>query len=430
MGDAFGSRPVLIFFTVFFGPIDSGRTDVMKRMLSLATMGCVVAGSLFLAGTAFAGGEIYGTVYTVDGDEITGAIRWDKNENFWDDVIDANKTERVRSKDREGFNLRLFGLEIIRSGHSRGWSYSQFTIPFGHLASIEPLRGNKVELTLKNGEVLEVKEGADLGRGVRGIVVSGPEGEEKLEWEDLARVEFSSSPGGGRDQERLYGTVETTIGNFTGYVVWDADESLLEDILDGEHKGRDRKIPFEKIASIEKASNRASLVTLKTGTVLKLSGTNDVDDDNRGITVTISNLGSVRMEWRQFKKVTFEDPPASLSYADFDGGFPIHGTLTTTDGETLIGDIVWDMDERYSWEALNGEIKGVEFKILFQNIASIERIGQNAAKVWLKDGLDFTLQGSNDVNRKNKGIVVSDGNGGTVELGWDDLQAVAFEGGQ
>jgi hypothetical protein len=407
------------------------RTERILILVVVAGAAGIVAGVTGLAGLAspaLAGGEIHGTVITEDGERITGAIRWDRNENFWDDPIDASKTERVWARDRsEGVDFRIFGIRFLRAGGPRRLrTHSQFSIPFGHLAAVEPRAGGRARLELKNGETLEVLEGADLGHAVRGIVVRGPGGKVELEWEDLERVEFTAAPGTGLDEKRLYGTVETTVGDFTGYVVWDKDEALTTDILDGEEDDQDREVPFADIAGIEKLGRRSSRVHLRSGEVMDLRGTNDVDDDNRGIDIGIENLGQATVEWDEFRRVTFTDPPPSPRYDDFDGGRRLRGTVTTRDDEVMTGEIVWDKDERYTWEALDGEIQNVSFGIRFEHIDRIERVSRRAAKVVLKDGLELTLRESNDVNDKNKGIVVTGPDGEERVIHWNDFVSVDF----
>lgn len=378
-------------------------------------------------GPALAGGEIHGTVTDRDGGTWTGTIRWDKNENFWNDMIDATKTERVSRRDRQEVSIRIFGFHVAHSG--RRWSaHPRFSIPFGHLAWIAPAGRDRVRLGLKNGEELEVREGADLGDGVRGIVVETGNGNEReLDWGDLERVDFSAGSDPAPDRERLYGTVKTEVGEFTGYVVWDRDESLGEDILDGDEGGHRRKIPFHDIRSIERVSGRASRVVLDSGETMELSGTNDVNGDNRGIDITVEGLGLVRVQWDEFHKVTFETPPSSPVYGDFDGGRRLSGAVTTRDGEAYTGEISWDHDERYTWESLDGDLRHVEFEVLFANIARVEAVSDDAAKVVLRDGLELTLEGSNDVDRDNQGILVRAADGTEADVKWDALRDVTFD---
>ena len=399
----------------------------MKRLVLFVIAAAALAA--LVPAAALARGEIYGTVFTDDGERVTGTIRWDKNEAFWDDLIDASKTTRVWDRDRrEGLDLRILGIRIHHSGEpSRTRTYAQFSIPFGHVAAIEPGSNRRVRVELKSGESFDVIEGADLGRRVRDIVVDGPAGEVELDWGDLKRVEFAEGPAGaGRSEDRLYGTVETAIGEFTGYVVWDMDEVLGSDELDGEYRGEDVEIRFAEIKSIERDGRRRSRVVLHNGDELELEGSNDVNSENRGIAVMVRDMGMVRMDWGAFRKVTFAAPPPSPAYADYDGGRRLRGTVTTEDGETLTGDVTWDKDESYTWESLGGDIRGVSFEIQFEHIARIEKLSRSAAKVTLNDGIEFTLKDSNDVNHRNKGIVVTLADREERTLGWGEFKAVEF----
>lgn len=83
---------------------------------------------------AMAGGEIYGRIATHDGKSYSGAIRWDRNENFWDDVLDGSKKEEILIEERKT-RFRFFGIKI---GPGDNTVRPAFSIPFGHLASLTP----------------------------------------------------------------------------------------------------------------------------------------------------------------------------------------------------------------------------------------------------------------------------------------------------
>jgi len=224
-------------------------------------------------GAVHAAGDLYGTIRTSDGRELTGPMRWDKNENFWDDVLDASKIEQIEVED-DGFQLNLFGVDLIKVGGSDHQSRSGFSIPFGHLQAIERDGRHAARLTLKSGETIEVRAVADLGRGMRGVVIDDPKaGSQELSWNSIDRVEFRQNPGDGRDEERLYGTAESRGGTFEGYIVWDRDESMLEDVLDGYDDREEHEIPFREIRSTEVGQH-------PTSDVLRLA---DVDDLSRTV---------------------------------------------------------------------------------------------------------------------------------------------------
>ena len=51
---------------------------------------CALVGAWLAISSAGAGGEIHGTVRTTDDRTFTGPIRWDRNEAFWDDTLNAS----------------------------------------------------------------------------------------------------------------------------------------------------------------------------------------------------------------------------------------------------------------------------------------------------------------------------------------------------
>lgn len=393
----------------------------MKRWILLALLAAPV-----WALPARAGGEIYGTVRTTGGEVYTGPIRWDKNEVAWDDFLEGHKDHKVKSRD-PGTRITVFGKEILDwiPGHS--WAHPQFSIPFGHIRSLER-KGSEARIETKGGEVFQVGGGgSDIGSSVRRIEVRDEQaGEIRLRWRDLDRIDFAQGPGAGIDGARLYGTVETRRGEYTGYVVWDKDETLASDILDGEEEGVDRKIPFAQIREIRRRDNRSARVRLQDGRWVVLSGTNDVNSDIRGIDVTVEGVGRVEIGWQAFQRVVLVEPPSSPPFDRYDGGRRLAGTVTTADGRRLEGRIVWDEDEEFTWETLDGEADGVEFSILFGNVKRIERLSGEASEVTLQDGKVLVLKGSNDVNAENKGIRIIAPSGEETPIGWGDFEAAEF----
>ncbi|MEE9226169.1 MAG: hypothetical protein V3U66_00365, partial [Acidobacteriota bacterium] len=244
-----------------------------------------VIGALASVGPIQAGGEIHGTISTEAGEEFTGAIRWDRNENFWDDVLDARKEDVVYTREG-GVTVYLFGKKIIDVDDDNR-VHPVFSIPFGHIRSLRPVSGRRAKLILKNGEVIKiVSNNSDIGNSIRDVVIlDGKKGKTSLDWDEIEKIRFSAGSGTVRDAERLYGTVDTPAGPFTGFIVWDMDEAMFEDILDGEEDGVDREIPFGDIRIIEKVDQRSCRVHLQDGKKVNLEGTNDVNSGNRGIFV-------------------------------------------------------------------------------------------------------------------------------------------------
>jgi hypothetical protein len=409
-------------------------------MKVLIIFGMAVIGGLCLVSLAFAEKDlIYGTVYTYDDDELEGFIRWDKNEASWGDVLDGNKDlkrrgrkdrSRDRYRDRDAREVKIFGITVYSDDYNWRWSgEAESGILMGHIETLIPDGDNEVILELKSGESVELHGGSgDIGSDNREILVdTEDEGIVELDWDDIDRIDFRQAP--GRETQfgqRLYGTLVSRDGDeYTGFVCWDMDEIFDTDILDGHDKKRKRKIKFGKMESIERRSSSSALVTLKDGKKMRLSGTNDVDDSNRGILIMDKDLGRIEVSWDEFDYLEFKDPPEGPKYDSYDGGRLITGTVVTEDGDEFSGTIRWDDDEEYTWELLDGEINDIEFSIEFGNIESIEKSSRRGSLVVLRDGRKFRLRDSNDIDDDNKGIFVET-DSGTELIEWDDFESVKF----
>lgn len=385
--------------------------------------------------------RLFGRVVARDGGVYEGYIHWDRNEGSWADFLHGSKplseehlAEARRlggeaARDREE-SVEILGLRISWD-EDEGTTSAVAGIRFGHLRSLEVLDDDEALLVLKSGQEVVLEEySTDLGDGVRGIVVEDPErGRVELEWDDLELVDFMPAPAdvSARSGTRLWGTVRVRGDRaFTGYVTWDLDEILTEDVLDGEDDGRDREIPFANVVSIERLGSRSARVVLANGEDVVLDGSNDVNSSNRGILVVDPVMGEVQIEWEDFEDVVFNPAPRRVRYEDFDGGGRLYGTLETEDGEELSGWIRWDNDEEYTWELLDGADSDMEFDIEFGAVESIEKEGRRASLVTLRDGRAFELEDSNDVDDGNKGVFVTPEDGETRMVTWDDFRRIRF----
>ena len=395
--------------------------------------------------------RIWGQVHTTSDERYEGFIRWDRNEGGWADILHGSK--EIPKETYEAWLDALKGGEkpvrtIDLMGYRVSWdeedpdfpSIAASGIRFGHLVGLKATGADNVELILRTGERVELSGGStDIGRSMRELVVDDPErGSVELEWRDLDRIVFSAAPSGVQpESRRLYGTVEDRSGRrFTGLVSWDLDEILKMDVLDGEDDGgKDWEIEFGDIRAIER-TGRGARVTLASGEELDLSGTNDVDDGHRGVQISDPALGMVEVEWDEFVRIRFQDPPPAVGYDAYDGGHRLRGTVVTQSGEEVRGLVRWDADEQWSWELLNGRSEGVDFTIEFSQILGIERDDPSGASVTLLDGRIFRLDGSNDVDWDNKGIFIEplpdDPLARAAEspwrfVSWDEFREVRFQ---
>jgi hypothetical protein len=92
-------------------------------------------------------------------------------------------------------------------------------------------------------------------------------------------------------------------GDFTGFVQWDREECVGADKLDGDAGDSRLSLRFDSIRSIARRSRDSSLVTLLNGREIVLSGTNDVNQDNRGVYVDDQRYGRVLVSWDAFERL-------------------------------------------------------------------------------------------------------------------------------
>jgi hypothetical protein len=392
---------------------------------------------------------IYGKIKTEDGKVYEGPIRWGKEEAYWVDLFNAAKLknenlrylsdlERDELDDRtnsEWFswnnNSNWFGSNRWTRWSSGDNDYvHQFACQFGDIKKMRPTGSKYVELEMRNGEKFEVSgEGYnDIGLDIK--VTDTELGEMELYWGRIEEIEFMNTPSKLTTKfgTPLYGTVEAFGEKFTGYIQWDHDERLSVDKLDGDSEDGDVSIAFDKIRSIERRGGR-SFVTLKSGRELYLSGSNDVSSGNRGVIIMNQEFPSVDVPWDEFDKVVFEDKPATTlaPYSQFAIQKELTGKVTTMTGETLTGRIVFDLDEEFDFELLQGKDADFEFTTPLRNVKRIVTKGRSRCSVELKSGKTFMLDDAQDVNERNQGILVFEGKTDPKYVAWHNVQEVEFK---
>jgi hypothetical protein len=382
-------------------------------------------------------GFIYGRVVTESGTEYQGFLRWGTQEAFWDDLFHSSKVElpyidyldddeyeRMNRRNRR--RISIFGLNINIEGDIS--SSRQFISRFGDIERIEPLGGGDAVLYMRNGSEYDVSGGSnDVSDRVH--VIDESLGEIDIRWSRIELIEFFEAPQSiSPPAWRLYGTVETYEQDYVGFIQWDKEECLSTDVLDGDTDDGDVSIQMGSIASIERRSSRRSLVTLRDGRELRLHGSNDVNDDNRGIMIEDERFGRVTIDWDSFDRVTFSEPGSSgRGYDSFEPLGELTGTVFDEDGEQHTGQIVFDLDESEGWEMLNGNINGVEFDIPFHMVVSVEPLRGGRARVELASGEVLTLEDSADVSEDNAGILVLRDRRSTY-IAWQDVERIEFGG--
>ena len=400
-----------------------------------------------LAATAQDEGFIYGKVTTVDDKVYEGPIRWGKEEVYWVDLFNAGKEQNqnlryLSSRERDELDSRQNRFGNWDGGYwarlVSDWDNDddndythQFACQFGDIKSIKPSGRKYVDLVMQSGDTFTLKgEGYnDVGLEIR---IMDPEmGEVDMSWSRIAKVEFFKTPKNldNKFGKPLYGTVEAFGEKFTGFIQWDHDERLTSDKLDGDAEDGDVSIEMGKIQSIEKRGSR-SYVVLKSGRELRMDGSNDVSSGHRGVIIMTKELAAIDVPWNEFEKVTFSEAPANAlpGYEQFSTQHTLTGTLTTQDGKTLTGKIVYDLDEAYDYELLQGKRGDYEYNIPFRHISKLEPVSEYRCSVVLKSGQKLMLDDAQDVNERNQGVLVfASAKSDPVYVRWEDVKTIELK---
>jgi hypothetical protein len=416
--------------------------------------------------------RIWGRVRTATGEVHEGFIRWDRNEGAWADLLNGYKeTSPVVFEDwweraHPGDTSRERVIEV--AGYRITWddevpdfsSSHESGVRFGHIRSLTPLGEDQARVELRSGREVELEGGStDLGTEVREILVAEASGKvTRLEWGELERMDLMAPPPGARAEgRRLHGTVQIREGpRFTGYLSWNSDAAFTSDTLEGfGSRSSEGGILFGRVSSIRPLEDGAR-ITLSDGSEVAPPERIAADWGRPRLQISDPGLGMVDVEWDAVEEVRFHPPATPTTAEDFDGGHRLRGTVVTTDSTELTGWIRWDADEEYSWEILDGRDGALTFDVEFAQVAAIQRtielsVGvsddlteadvqehrREGARVTLRDGRTFTLDGSNDVNGDNEGILVLEDGSGTspddpearwVMVRWKDFMTARFEG--
>ena len=244
--------------------------------------------------------RLHGTVEDRSGNRFTGYLAWDQDEILDSDVLDGE--EMRRPNDREIRFERIRSLTRIPGG-------------------------TRVEFWA--GDTLDLGGGNDVADGNRGVQIADPElGVVVIPWARLERVRFHEPGGGGVEYAEfdggrlLFGTVVThEEEELEGELRWDADEAGTWEILNGESGGVRYNIEFGFVRRITPLEEDGAIVTLADGRTLEMSGSRDVDADNKGVMVasdpqSAASAGDTTwrlIPWEDIREVRFRPAPADAS---------------------------------------------------------------------------------------------------------------------
>ncbi len=420
--------------------MNKGALLARHRRVLLIVIGNLVAALIVLTSLQAQNteGYIYGKVHTYETTYI-GQIRWGDEEAFWNEFFNAAK---VADKYYQKVLEENAPSEEVAFWESLNWSLSsiwedkgnlthEFATQFGNIAALIKTGKYTVALRLKNGIELELSGRGYNDIGTTLIVYDDELGKIDIPWHRMREVEFSDTPKNLRvtGGAPIYGTVETFRGGtFTGYVQWDHDERLGEDVLDGDTRDGDLSIPFREIKSIEKEQN-GSYVVLNSGRDFFLKGSNDVNSENRGIIVTVPELGQVDIPWKTFRKATFEQVKSSgAPYKSYRAPKGLSGTVYTFDDTKFEGRIVYDIDEAWEVETLDAKDYMIDYSIPFVNIKSVTPKNNQFSTVELRNGDKLLLGDVRDVSAANDGTLIFKANQkDPIYVPWRETAEIVFD---
>ncbi len=388
-----------------------------------------------------AAASIFGELVLKSGETQRGALRWEEEESLWLhhfnarklhptdlDALPAPVAESIRD-DLPGRQLTIndsvIELNPLLGRHK--FKPQTFVVEFGSIKELQIGEAQRVDLVLLDGTTISADGGSnDIGADIEIIDSSGERRE--IDWDAIESIRFSQAPSGHPLFEpHLWGVARTSIGEFTGTISWDRDEAYPSQILDWETEDNEEiETPFSSIVALERDGSGTQLTTTD-GQRRWVDGSNDVNNENRGLMLHVPKLGLLEVPWQEFESVTFTELPVTQlpSRQDFTHIAPLHGTLTRNDGQSLDPKpLVFDLNQVSAAEHLVGKNEDVEVSLPWRLIRSVAVVeGEpRAIKIGLTQG-EWVLNGVTQVPGGNFGWLYGEQK---QRLKWQDFARAQF----
>lgn len=408
----------------------------MSRLLIIAA---------FFAATAADAdnGALYGKVLLDGGREVHGAIRWGNSNPklYWlhhlngrraepydisdldDDVVDAIlDSQPGPSIDVNGTTIEFvkwFSKAEIRPG--------MFDVEFGAISSITFDHSLATIQLVDGGTIVAERRSRDMDADITVLLEDGSRRE--YDDDELREIHFSAAPlEHPAFPAFIYGSVDSTLGPWAGLIEWDSDEREADDELDGDVDEDELSIDFGDIVSIETVDESASRVVTKDGIERVLTGSNDVNSENRGIVVHHPDHGSVTLNWEVFKKVTFEPLPSDFlpRRSVWSNTGRVSGAVVT-DQTRLQGNVIMDINLEFAAEAIVA--RNQDFRrasIPLRLVRAIHREGDGKARVELTSGRQFTFDTGHPLAAGGSGILIAS-EAGANYVAAGDVKSILIE---
>ncbi len=229
------------------------------------------------------GEPLYGEVETRRG-KFQGLIQWDHEECLSTDKLDGESED------------------------------GKMSIEFGKIKSIKKHRGGSL-VTLKSGREFYLDDSNDVDDDNRGVVIKDPRfGKVLVEWREFEEVKFRDEvkqSGPSYDDfakpKNLTGVVKTDEDeSISGRIIYDIDEALDLEILDGEDGRIQYRIAFRNIKKITRKGRYSAIIELKNGEELRLEESRDISRDNDGLLVLNKEHGVKYIPWDEINTIEFK----------------------------------------------------------------------------------------------------------------------------
>lgn len=368
--------------------------------------------------------KIFGQITTIDNQQIKGYITWSGKQMYWTDLFYAVKPNNPYASFFKNSGILFYNNNIkspVPPNHL-------FTCRFGNIKSIQQVTYDKIELQVKDGHIIELTKSIYQNSGTPIRIYSEKEGHSVIKWDKISKIEFMEADLPDNSNAPITGIVKTSQGIYKGIITWDHDERTLDDLLNGKTSQGEKSIPFRNIQKITKTNN-ACKVRLKEGYELNMWGTNDVNNQNRGIIVNMPNIGNVRIPWKNFE--AFEavslNEINTLTYNDFTAPERLYGKVKIKNGQIHQGIIVFDLDEAMNFEILDGCNDNITYEIPFTNIKSIEPKNYKYSFITLSNNETFGLGEKVDVDARNNGLLLFSHQDIPTYIPWKEIEKITFQ---
>lgn len=370
--------------------------------------------------------RIFGEVTTVDNQTYSGYITWGNRKMFWTDLFRATKLTNPYA-----VYFKNSGITFPVNGNRQDTPPTHlFECRFGDIKSVRLTYYDKIELTIRDGNTIELVKGADSDIGSMLTVQPADNDCISLKWDKISNIEFKAIPenmAASSSNQPITGIIQTNQGLYKGLITWDMEEKTLDALLDGRTRNGERSIAFRHIQKIIKNTNGCQVI-YKDGKTEDMWGSHDVNNQNRGIAVSMPNTGNVIIPWSNFE--SFEAVPLSeiqgLSYENFPSPQRLSATIKLRNKERIQGIIAYDLDESMNFEILDGKNDNITYCIPFRYVRSIEPKNYKYSFVTLKNGSSLSLGETQDLDAANSGILLFSADPVPLYIPWKEIESITF----